>query len=127
MQPWTRKASPFAAAVALAFVVVTASDAGLPASVVYALAGFIGGVLAVAGTLVATGVIFGPRVEKFGGVQPIKSADLAPQLISQIATTNIHVKLVVHRVDRLQKDVVVSQAPSVAPADRTLRARACPI
>jgi hypothetical protein len=122
-----RKLSPFVAAVLLALVVALLGDTGLAEGVLYALAGFFGGILCVGGTLVALGLRPSEFVDDIGGEEGVVPAGLAANLVGEVALTNIHVKLVIHPLDRLEQDEVAPDRPTVAPAGPALRTRACPI
>lgn len=124
MSPWIRRASPFAAAIVASLAVVLASNGGLAVGATYAFAGFLGGMLVVGGTLMASGVLVRDEVvEDFSGVEPEQSAAVAPQLVGEITTTHLHVKLTLIGGDGLEQNVLAPDRPTIGPAAGALRAR----
>jgi hypothetical protein len=123
-----RKLAPFAAAIVLAFVVVAVSrltDAN--SAVFYGFAGFVAGILGVAGTAFALWRPVGrERIQDLSGMQPVEPTRVAPQLVGQVAAANLHVQVVFHG---LQQDVLGADGPDIVPADgaRNVHARACPV
>jgi hypothetical protein len=117
-----RKLIPFLAAIVLAFVIVTVTELlGLAPGLFYALAGFVGGILVVAGTLFAFGFL---PFEDGHDVQPHETAVSADDWSSWESASDLKLLLGTWHEGLKEDAVLGTVGPLVYSASRTIRIRA---